>query len=1206
MMRECGRRWAWLFVGSWLLGCNGGSPAAGIGGEGPGALGTDVVCRRDADCDDAVFCNGAEVCDEGVCRRKDRTPCSDGIACTLDSCDEGSRACRSVAPDQDGDGHLDALCLGKGGEPLGDDCDDEDAERYPDNLEVCDGSNRDEDCDPGTIGFRDSDNDGYVDTACCNDQPDGDPLCGEDCDDNRTNVNPAATEECDFLDNNCDGEVDENKGQNRYVDADHDGHGAGKFVKTCPGAVGYSNSADDCDDDDPEVFTGQFEICDDKDNNCDPERLADEVEEQAPWYPDVDGDGYGDPQSTPVWSCYRPAGRVLSQNDCADGDKAVNPNASELCDAKDNDCNGLADFRLPKVNDFEDDDRDGNPDATCGGADADCNDRDSSVSAGAEEVCDHVDNDCDEEVDEETTQTIWYIDEDGDGWGVVVGSALASCEPIDGRSREFGDCDDGDVMAHPGVTDFCDGEDNDCDGLVDEGADAFCHLDNALSVCQNAGCAIYTCQPGFVDEDQNPATGCEEEVVPEDLVLPQICTTSAICNDGNFCNGFESCMDGRCRKGSPINCEPTSEVIFGDVNISGIADIRALKGVRRITGNVFIQNTTLKNLVGLESLEAIGGNLLIMSNANLERLSGSALSNLETVGGQIVVQSNPNLVSADLPSLVSAFGLNIDSNMKLTELAGFSRLTSTEAIRLGSGVLEKVTAFSSLTEIGGEGTTGSPPTSEYYVCEGASCIPVPCQGGGLTVVEGQLSDISGFAKLREVRGDLCFSNFRGKDLSLPNLSRVGSSIVIDTLYSQVEVPQEIETIAFPKLESAGALSLGVAGPGLVGLTEVNLPRLTLVPGELRVRFTSTKLSEFALPVLSQAGAVFGQVGPNARLARLSFPELVSAASISLSPESSQVPVFPLGTLDFSSLEKVDASLAVTLPVTKKDQADQGLVLPKIKVVGTANTEQTELRLCTGTLNPQTSLYEGAACDVVTRLVALGFVGVSDTCGQCGTVVAPGLVPSPFAGVYLPEESEASTLTVDCAGNIAQSFLDPCEERGTVDPDGTTNTVFSGCDGGLAQSSGQFRQLDSTTFQVTSTRGGSNFTLAQRIDCTGVQIWTGTTDKGTCPAQGQCETSANLPRTIRAAVTSSAAGEGETTTASAPNFFVGMASPMSQTGTSPFVISLPDLFGSATCGTGTMDAYGVVRGMCYESTEFGSINYNYTMQQEYPPVVVRPE
>ncbi len=60
-------------------------------------------CTHQADnslCDDAVFCNGEEVCNVQVgCRSGSGVPCDDGVSCTLDSCSEASRSCQHDADD---------------------------------------------------------------------------------------------------------------------------------------------------------------------------------------------------------------------------------------------------------------------------------------------------------------------------------------------------------------------------------------------------------------------------------------------------------------------------------------------------------------------------------------------------------------------------------------------------------------------------------------------------------------------------------------------------------------------------------------------------------------------------------------------------------------------------------------------------------------------------------------------------------------------------------------------------------------------------------------------------------------------------------------------------------------------------------------------------------------------------------------------------
>lgn len=87
--------------------------------------------------------------------------------------------------DGDGDSHVNHA-LG------GDDCDDNDANRYPGNHEICDTAHHDEDCNPATYGERDADRDGYPDARCCNRQPGRGLACGSDCDDTNAAIHPDA------------------------------------------------------------------------------------------------------------------------------------------------------------------------------------------------------------------------------------------------------------------------------------------------------------------------------------------------------------------------------------------------------------------------------------------------------------------------------------------------------------------------------------------------------------------------------------------------------------------------------------------------------------------------------------------------------------------------------------------------------------------------------------------------------------------------------------------------------------------------------------------------------------------------------------------------------------------------------------------------------------------------------------------------------
>ncbi len=206
--------------------------------------------------------------------------------------------------------------------------------------------------------------------------------------------------------------------------------------------------------------------------------------EAAAWYTDLDGDGYGDPDAM-VSDCAVPAGAVANADDCDDADAGVHPEADEVCDGVDNNCNGLIDDSDPAVVGqtawYPDADGDGfgafdaTPRISCFDVgtdvadDSDCNDADASVNLDADEVCDGHDNDCDGLVDDADPDLVgdvdWYPDADADGYGDADATVVISCAPVDGSVNDDTDCDDVDPDVNPAAPEVCNnGVDDDCDG----------------------------------------------------------------------------------------------------------------------------------------------------------------------------------------------------------------------------------------------------------------------------------------------------------------------------------------------------------------------------------------------------------------------------------------------------------------------------------------------------------------------------------------------------------------------------------------------------------------------------------------------------------------------------------------------------------------------------------------------------------------------
>lgn len=256
---------------------------------------------------------------------------------------------------------------------------------------------------------------------------------------------------------------------------------------------------------------------------------------------------------------------------------------------------------------------------------------------------------------------------------------------------------------------------------------------------------------------------------------------------------------------------PGCQEIEGNVQILGtdITNLDSLEVLESIGGDLFVGywedgNPSLKNIVGLKNLKAIGGNLWVAFNDSLISLEG--LNNLEEIGG-VGIYSNTSLENfLEFEKLESLDGdLHIEKNHCIKDVNGFNNLMSIggDFNIIDNDSLTDITGLSNLESIGG---------SMFFW------------------YNKLLKNINEFSNLSIIGGDFNFEH----NLSLKSLSSLNNLLSIGGSYQVYNCDSLINLNAFHKLNSIGGDFIIYENWDLNNIKEFK--NLSQISGDIKITF----------------------------------------------------------------------------------------------------------------------------------------------------------------------------------------------------------------------------------------------------------------------------------------------------------------------------------------------------------------------------------